>query len=103
MEVIAATPAVPAPVRSYPVRVGVETDIWLNVLAGGRRGETISLRAARAEERKRLWGCWMCAYLGITVERGIRLFRADAIAAWRRPEGDAFLAACRQRLTGKAA
>ena len=39
----------------------------------------------------------------LTAERGIRLFHVDAIAAWRRGEGDAYLATCRRRLNAAAA
>lgn len=43
------------------------TDMWCAALIpGGRRKETISLRAARARQRLEEWGCILCAWLAFT-------------------------------------
>jgi hypothetical protein len=38
-------------------------DMLVNTLTGGRPGETVSLRAARAQEKGKPIGCVLCAIL----------------------------------------
>jgi hypothetical protein len=63
---------------SYWKRVGLETDIWINVLTGGKPGQTVSLRTAEADgwrydeaskgpvryvTKVKWWGCVGCRVL----------------------------------------
>lgn len=54
---------------AYLRRLGIETDVWLNVLTGGDLGDTISLRVARAQSNGSRPACWVCAALSRLVER----------------------------------
>jgi hypothetical protein len=50
---------------AYLERCGIEFDTAVNVVTGGKLGQTVSLRVAEAQraEKKRGvfgWGCWFC-------------------------------------------
>lgn len=55
--------------EGYLKALGIETDVWLSVATGGERGQTISLRVARAEADGSRPACWVCAYLSRMVEK----------------------------------
>ena len=47
----------------YLFNIWLSVDMLANVLFGGRAGETVSLRAARAAEKGLPIGCVLCAIL----------------------------------------
>jgi hypothetical protein len=54
------------------------------MFCGAKAGETVSLMAARADQNGRRWGCWLCWFLSIAVERGhcaLALATSDAPTA----------------------
>lgn len=56
--------------RAYLTRVGTALDVLLNcALLNGDTDETISEHAALAQQRRERWGCWLCWWLSLTVER----------------------------------
>ena len=66
------------------------TDMWLCALIpGGLPKETISLRAARARQQGRAWGCVLCRWLSLStrshhcenVLRGVAVSGFAAISA----------------------
>lgn len=50
-------------IRRYLWANGVAVDIWLNALTGGKKYETISMRAAKAMNKGKRWGCVLCKLL----------------------------------------
>lgn len=46
-----------------------QLDCWLCALFGGEPDTTISLTAARAQRRGKLWGCWLCWWLHQTLRQ----------------------------------
>lgn len=70
--------AISNPQPNYFERVGLEFDIAVNVLTGGKLGQTVSLRSAigagytaegRTGPRQPGW-CLMCWFLNWAVQRG---------------------------------
>jgi len=49
----------------YLDAVMVAVDDTLNVVFGGKVGETVSAHAATARRDGRLWGCWLCSALEV--------------------------------------
>lgn len=49
---------------------GTALDRTENAIADGMPQQTISLRAALAAQRGERWGCWLCAFLSVAVQRG---------------------------------
>lgn len=53
----------PRPTESYGLNVAIGLDEFGNAITGGDPDETISSRAAKARNEKRLWGCVLCKVL----------------------------------------
>jgi hypothetical protein len=51
---------------AYLFNIWLSIDMLANVLFGGRAGETVSLRAARAAEKHKPIGCILCRILDRT-------------------------------------
>lgn len=51
--------------ESYPIKVLIGFDQFVNVIAGGHPGETISARSARAATQGKLWGKAMSGFLNL--------------------------------------
>lgn len=57
-------------IRAYLTNLGEGLDRFLNtVLLAGRFDQTISHHAATAQASGRVWGCLLCRWLSLTVER----------------------------------
>ena len=49
--------------------LGIDLDVMLNGIACGRHVQTLSKRAAQAQEKGKRWGCVMCGVLGKVFPR----------------------------------
>jgi hypothetical protein len=56
-------------VAALLVRAGDLADMGLNVLTGGRWGQTLSMRAAIAQISGEKWACDLCGALNVLVQR----------------------------------
>ena len=46
-----------------------QLDCFLCAIFGGAPDTTISLAAAKAKRNRRLWGCWLCAWLHFSLRQ----------------------------------
>jgi hypothetical protein len=53
---------------AYLSRCGIEFDISINVLTGGKLGQTVSYRVADADREGKRWGCVFCWFLYYFVQ-----------------------------------
>lgn len=53
---------------TYLERCGIEFDTAVNVLTGGKLGQTVSLRVAEAQRAGKLYGCLFCWFLNWAVQ-----------------------------------
>lgn len=54
---------------SYLVQIGIAFDMLLNAFLGGEAGQTISMRAALAAEKRIAFWCVFCRLLSWLVQR----------------------------------